>query len=89
MYVCVPHTCPVPAEARDGITSPEVELQMIACRHVDCWESNPGSLQEWSVFLSTGPPLQPLHILLWTFICVGTHISTFWGGGLNNSPLHV
>lgn len=89
MYLCAPHTCPMPAEARYGITFPEVELQMIVCRHVDCWKSNPGSLQEWSVFLSTEPPCQPLHILLWRFIRVGTHISTFGGGGLRNIPLHV
>ena len=59
MCVCVPHACLVPIGIRkyqspgagvtDGYESP-----------CECWELNPGSLQEEQMFLVIDPSLQPI-----------------------------
>lgn len=56
-YVCIPHMCLVPLEARQGVKSPEtgvIDSSELLCGY---WESNLGSsgasaLNHWIMFLA-------------------------------------
>ena len=58
MYVCAPHVCVVPKEAREGTNFPGTGV-MDGCEPPHgCWELNPGDQQEQPVLLTVEPSLQ-------------------------------
>ena len=63
MYVCV--------RVSEAL---ELELETVVSCHHGRWGLILGPLEEWQVFLTTEPHLQPKRRVLITYMCVCVHI---------------
>lgn len=59
-YKSVHSMCAMPIKTREVLDPWEPELQMVMSKPHECWNSNPGPLEEQPVFLTTELSFQPL-----------------------------
>lgn len=68
--ICAPHECLLPAEPRNGVSSPGTRVTDGSEPQSRCWELNPGSLKEYLMVLTTEPSLQPPHLQFSDRLCL-------------------